>query len=139
MGNISGWTEGILFTLAFITILGVILVSFNGLYGKDYSVGLTDNTTENLFIQYQETSSEQIKGGDVAFDADQGISLKSSDGLAKDAISIVWSFLTGGFIENAVGYWNVGASGQVIAKTLRIIWFLSLVFALLFALFKIKL
>ena len=139
MGNISGWTEGILLTLAFVTILGLILVSFNGLYDKDFSVGLTDNTTENLFVEYQETSSEQIKGGEVAFDADQGISLKSSYGLAKDAISIVWSFISGGFIENAVGYWNVGASGQVIAKALRILWFLSLVFALLYALFKIKL
>jgi len=139
MSNISGWTEGILLTLAFVTVLGVVVLSLNGMYDKNYSVGLQDNTTENLFIEYQDTASEQIKGGEVEFDASQGITLKSSYGLAKDAIGIVWSFITGGFIENAVGYWNLGASGLILAKSLRILWFLSLVFALLYALFKIKL
>ena len=139
MGNISGWTEGILLTLAFVAVLGIILASFNSMYSRNYSVGLTDNTTENLFVEYQDTASQNIKGGEVEFDAQQGISLKNSYGLATDAISIVWTFLTGGFIENAISYWNVGASGQILAKALRIIWFLSLVFALLYALFKIKL
>jgi len=138
MGSVTGWTEGILLTLAFIAVLGVIIASFNGMYNKDHSLGLSDNTTENLFIEYQDTASQNIKGGEVEFDAQQGISLKNSYGLAKDAISIIWSFLTGGFIETAVGYTNTGTAGSILAKSLRIIWFLSLVFALLYALFKIK-
>jgi len=137
MGNISGWTEGILLTLAFVTILGLVIGGFNSKYDKDYSLGITDNTTESLFINYQDTASEQLKGGEVAFDAQQGISLKNSYGLATDAISIAWSFLSGGFIEKAAQMWNVGAAGLVLAKALRIIWFLSLVFALLYALFKV--
>jgi hypothetical protein len=137
MGNISGWTEGILLTLAFVTILGLVIGGLNSQYGKSYSLGITDNNTEELFINYQDTASQQLKGGEVAFDAQQGISLKNSYGLATDAISISWSFLSGGFIEKAAQMWNVGAAGLVLAKALRIIWFLSLVFALLYALFKV--
>jgi len=139
MGSISGWTEGILLTLAFITVFGIVLAGFNLKYGQNYSLGITDNTTEQLFIDYQDTSQEQIKGGEVEFDADQGITLKESYGLAKDAINIVWTFLSGGFIEKVAESWNVGESGMVLARSIRIIYFLSLVFALLYALFKVAL
>jgi hypothetical protein len=139
MATISGWTEGILFTLLFLTIFGIVIAGFNVQYGKSYSLGLTDNTTQQLFITYQNTSQQQIKGGDVAFDASQGISLKSSYGLVTDAISIIWNFVSGGFIENAINLLNLGASGTALAVTLRIIWFLSIVFALLYALFKVVL
>lgn len=138
MANVSGWSEGILFTLAFIAVLGVVVAGFNSMYGQSNSLGFTDNDTEQLFINYQDTAEQQIKGGEVEFDAQQGISLKSSYGLAKDAINIVWTFLSGGFIEEAINNWGLGTSGTILAKTVRIIWFLSLVFALLYALFKIK-
>lgn len=139
MGNVSGWTEGILLTLAFIAVLGLVVAGFNLQYGKSHSVGFSDSETEQLFIDYQDTARSQIEGGDVEFDALQGISLKSSYGLAKDAISIVWTFLSGGFIEEAISNWNVGTAGTLFARAIRILWFLSLVFALLYALFKIKL
>lgn len=137
MGSISGWTEAILLSLAFIAILSVVIVSFNTMYGETYSLPITDNGTETAFIEYQDTAQTQIDGGDVEFDAQQGITLKSSYGLTKDIIGIVWSFLTGGWIENIINMWNLGASGVILAKTLRILYFLSLVFALLYALFKV--
>lgn len=138
MGNISGWTEGILLTLAFVTIIGIVVAGFNILYNQDHSIGFTDNSnSEQLFINYQDNANSEIQGGDVEFDASQGISLKNSYGLTKDAISIVWGFMSGGFIEEAINSWNLGASGAAFAKTIRILWFLSLVFALLYALFKI--
>ena len=138
MANVSSWTEGIIFTLAFLAILSIVVVDFNINYGQTNSVDINDNTTENLFIEYQNTSQRQIKGGEVEFDAQQGISLKSSYGLVTDAMSIVWSFLSGGFIEAAINSWNLGAAGTILAKAMRIIWFLSAVFALLYALFKTK-
>lgn len=138
MANISGWTEGILLTLAFVAALSVVIVSLNLQYGQDHSLGFSDTATEQLFIDYQDTAEQQIKGGEVEFDAQQGISLKSSYGLATDAINIVWVFLSGGFIEESINAWGLGAAGSILAKTIRIIWFLSLVFALLYALFKIK-
>lgn len=139
MGNISGWTEGIILTLVFVAVLTIAISNFNVLYDKDNSLGFTDNTTEQLFIEYQQTTQDQIEGGDVAFDADQGITLKSSYGMAKDGIRIVNSFLTGGFIERAFEMIGAGEGGMALARGLRILYVLSLIFALLYALFKIAL
>lgn len=137
-GSISGWTEGILLTLAFLAVFGIVVGGFNLMYGQNHNVGITDNSgTEQLFIEYQDTSEQQIKGGDVEFDAQQGITLKSSYGITKDALNIAWSFISGGFIEQLAQAWNVGEAGLIFAKALRIIYFLSLVFGLLYLLFKV--
>lgn len=138
MGNISGWAEGILLTLAFVAVLGIIIANFNVLYNQDNDLGLSDDSNaEQLFIDYQDTAQAQIEGGEVEFDATQGITLKSSYGITKDVIGIIWSFVTGGFIEKLAQAWNVGESGMILAKSIRILYFLSVVFALLYALFKV--
>ena len=140
MSNVSNWTEGIILSLAFLAIFGIILGAFNLMYSKNYDSGIVDNSnSEALFITYQDTAQTQIKSGEATFDATQGITLKSSWGLAKDATVIVWGFVTGGFIENLAEKLNLGESGMLLAKALRVLYFLSLVFALLYALFKVVL
>jgi hypothetical protein len=136
-GSLSGWTEGILLSIAFVLVLGIIITNFNGLYGRNEQLGLGTNTTSEDFIKYQETASEQIRGGEATFDASQGITLKSSWGITKEAFNVVASFITGGWIEQVFEYSNLGEGGQVLAKYLRVLFFLSLVFALLYILFKI--
>ena len=137
-GVLSGWTEGILFSLAFVLILGVIVTNFNGIYEKDFQIGLGTNTTANAFINYQDTAGEQITGGEVDFDSSSGITLKSSWGIVKNAFSMVSSFLTGGWIEDIFTMTNTGEAGQIYAKYLRILWVLSLILAVLYILFKVK-
>lgn len=139
MAEISEWTEGILLTLTFIGVLTIIIAGFNIDFNKNKSLGLSDNSTEQLFIDYQDTAQDQINGGEVEFDSREGITLKSSYGLAKDLINILWNFFSGGFIEKIAVMLNVGQSGMLLAKALRIIWFLSLVGAILYASFKVKL
>lgn len=140
MGTVSGWTEGIILSLVFVTVLTLVVVNFNMLYSKNNVLPFSDASgSQNLFINYQDTAQQNIQGGDVQFDAQQGITLKSSWGLAKDAVSITWSFLSGGWIEQTVNAWGIGESGTALAKGLRILYFLSLVFALLYALFKVAL
>lgn len=135
--SISGWTEAILLSLAFITVFGIVIAGFNLQYGQNYSLGLSDDSTEQLFIEYQDTAQSQIEGGEVEFDAQQGISLKQSYGLTKDIMNIIWAFLSGGFIEDMFALLNLGASGVAIAKVFRVLWFISVVFGLLYALFKV--
>jgi len=138
MASVQGWTEGILLSLVAVTVMGLLVANFNLLYDKNNALPFEDNSgAEQLFIEYQDTAQSQIKGGEAEFDADQGITLKSSWGLAKDAVSITWSFISGGWIEQTVAAWGAGEAGTALAKGLRIIYFLSLVFALLFALFKV--
>lgn len=140
MGSVSSWTEGILLSLVFLSILTLVVVQFNGLYNKNNVLPFQDpSNSENLFIEYQDTAQTNIQGGEVQFDAQQGITLKSSWGLAKDAVGITWGFISGGWIEQTVNSWGLGENGTALAKGLRILYFLSLVFALLFALFKVAL
>ena len=132
--------RGIILSLVFVAVLSVVVGGMNVMYNQEYDVPFSDNSgSESLFITYQDTAQEQIGGGEAEFDAQQGITLKSSWGLAKDAVSITWGFISGGWIEETVDAWNIGESGTILAKGLRIIYFLSLVFAILFALFKVAL
>lgn len=133
----SGWVEGILLSLTALAVLTIIISSFNVLYNKNYDLGLSDNETETKFIEYQETSQTGLEGGEVSFDSDQGITLKNSYGIAIDAVKITWDFISGGWIENIINKWNTGESGTALAKAIRIIYFLSLVFGILYALFKV--
>ena len=136
-GSLSGWAEGILFSLAFVLILGLVVVNFNGLYDQDNQIGLGTNTTADAFTNYQDTAGDQILGGEADFDSASGITLKSSWGVTKEVFNIVASFLTGGWIEQVFEMMNLGEAGQIWAKYLRIIWILSLIFAILYILFKV--
>ena len=138
MGMISGWTEAIILSLTFVAVLTLVVAGFNSMYGQNYSLGLSDNSsTETLFITYQNTSQEQLVGGEVAFDAQQGITLKSSYDMAKDVVKIIWGFLTGNWIKDVFTMLKLGGPGLLLARAFQVIWFLSLIFAMLYALFKV--
>lgn len=136
-GSLSGWTEGILLSIAFVLVLGVVVTNLNGMYDEDHQVGLGTNTTAESFINYQDTAGGQIIGGEADFDSGSGITLKSSWGVTKEVFNIVGSFLTGGWIEQVFEMMNLGEAGQIWAKYLRILWVLSLIFAILYILFKV--
>lgn len=136
-GTLSGWSEGILLIIGFLTVFGIIVTNFNGMYGEDNQVGFGTNTTANSFIDYGDTANSKITGGEADFDSSSGMTLKESWGITKGVYSIVMSFVTGGFIEDAFYYTNLGESGQAFAVILRILWTLSLIFAILYILFKV--
>lgn len=137
-GSITGWTEGILLSIAFVLILGIVITNMNGLHGKDFQIGLGTDTSADEFINYQDTAGTQIGGGTASFDSVNGITLSSSWGMIKEAFNVIGSFITGGWIEQIFAYTNLGEAGQIIASYLRIIWFIGLIFAIVYILFKVK-
>lgn len=136
-GSLSGWSEGILLTIAFLTVFGIIVTNFNGMYEKDNQVGFGTNTTADTFIDYTGTADDKVRGGEAEFDSSSGMTLKESWGITKGVYKILVAFVTGGFIEDAFYYTNLGESGQSFAVILRILWTLSLIFAILYILFKV--
>ncbi len=136
-GSLSGWTEGILLSLAFVLVLGLVVTNFNGLYNQDNQIGLGTNTTADALINYQNTAGDKILGGEADFESGAGITLSSSWGITKEVLNIVGSFLTGGWIEQVFEMTNLGEPGQIWAKYLRVLWVLSLIFAILYILFKV--
>lgn len=140
MATVEAFKEAALFSLLFLTVLTVVVVNFNALYGENYDPGFSDpSNSEQLFITYQENARQQIEGGEVQFDANTGISLKSSWGISKDIVTIIWNFISGGWIEQLTNAWGLGASGVAVAKFFRILYFIALIFALLYMLFKVVL
>lgn len=138
MANLSGWGEGIVLSLVFVIALGVVMGSFNLMYGKDYNIGLDSkvNSSKQLFLEYGENSPSQLVGGEVTTNNDGGLSLKSSFGLMTDFAGIVWSFITGGWIEQIIGFTGTGEAGTALAWGLRMLWIVGVLSAVLYALFK---
>jgi hypothetical protein len=138
MASLESWIDGILFTLLAVGCFSLIIAGFNLTFSKGYSSPFSDSSgSEQLFIDYQDSAVTQIQGGEATFDASQGITLKSSWGLIKDAASLVGNFFTGGFIENTAASLHLGAAGMAFAKVMRILFVMSMIFAVVYALFKV--
>lgn len=137
--GLYGWGEAIMLSFAFVVIMGFVIAGFNNMYGKSYSTGLTTNSSEQLFFKYQDNAKSKIEGGEVDTNAVYGVTLKSSFDIVKDFMNIIWTVLSGGWIENVAAMLNLGEAGMTIAFYLRVLYFISVVFALLFALLKVAL
>lgn len=133
--SMVGWTEGILLSVLLVVAFGIIIGGMNVKYDKNNQIGLGGNTTESAFINYQSTLEREIGGGEVEFTAGEGLTLKSSWTVIKSGISIIWSFLTGGWIETIVMYLKLSSA---VALTFRILYFLSIGYIILTILFKVK-
>ena len=126
--NFSGWAEVILLLFCTVNVYGLIIADLNNNYGQNNVVPFTDSAgVEGLFISYQNTSQTGVIGGDVDFSAEQGLTLKSSFSLIKNALTIIWSFISGGGIEEIINSFGLGLPGAALAKALRVLYFLGLV------------
>jgi len=131
--SMSGWLEGVIFILLFITIFTVFIGDFNVLYNKNNQISLTGvNATKSSLINLQQTGSESIKGGEAELrDTSSGLGLKSTWSILKSMFGILLSLLTGGFIEDLIGYMHIDLS---IALFFRILYVLSLIAGMIYIL-----
>lgn len=135
--SLGGWNEGILLSILVVMILGIIIGGMNVKYNQDNQLGLGGNVTEDAFINYQSTLEREITGGEANFDSNSGLTLKSSWGIIKSGMDIIWGFLTGGWIETiSTDYMKLPPA---VAMILRLLYFLSVGYIILKILFKVKL
>lgn len=137
MGVFSGWMEGILLTVAFLSVFTYALVSLNADYDQVYTSPLTDNETMASFVSYQEAAQTSIGEGNVVTNSVIGVNIVQSYNLLKGAGNIIWSFLSGGFISNLGSMLHLGEAGMTLALVLRVIWVLGIVFGFLYIFFKV--
>ena len=133
--SMGGWTEGILLSILAVMVLGLIVSGFNNMYGNDNEIGLGTNATDD-YVTYQSTLETEIGGGEAEFSASEGLTLKSSWGVIKAGISIIWDFLTGGWIETVII--KMMKLPAEVALIFRILYFLSIGFIILKILFKVR-
>jgi len=136
--SISGWVEGIALIILFMGLFGAVISNMNIHYGQDYQIGLGNqiNGTRSALIGYQDTASSEITGGEAEFTTSQGLTLKSSWSILKSIGSVLWDFITGGFIETIVGWMHLNMEVAII---LRVLYFISVIFAVITVLFRRKL
>ena len=137
MGVFSGWFEGILLTVAFLAVLTIGIASLNTDYSQTHTIPLVDNTTMQSMISYQQGAQSQIQRGDVITGSVIGINIVQSYNLLKGAGNIIWSFLSGGFINQLGNMLGLGDAGMTLMNVLRIIWVLGLIFGFLYVFFKV--
>ena len=121
----------------FITATSVIIAGMNYQYNESYELPIGVNTSELELVYYLQNSSNSLESSEVTFDTDVGVQAKSSWGILLTAFGTIRTFLSGGFINNVVGLFGLGAVGDAIVTALTVIFVLSLIFAILYALFKV--
>lgn len=139
MSGLSGWAETM---IIFVLVIGLMTVMFAGMnadYNKDYSVGINTTSLEGNITAKSRQGQEQILGGEANNNAnsDAGI-LSTSIGIVTGMGSLTWTFMTGGFIEKIIGYLNLGIAGTKLALWLRVLWVMSVIFAIAYTIFKVK-
>jgi len=133
--SLSGWTEGILLIILFIMMFGIVIGGFNSMYSKSYTTGLGVNETKMEFIEAQDTLQSELDTGEVDYNSVYGLNLKSSWAMIKAVLNIVWNFITGGFIETICMWMHLPAE---VALIFRMLYFLSLIFFIMYIIFKVK-
>lgn len=133
------WAEVILFSMAFVLILGFVVASFNTSFSqsKDASFGLATNDTINTWNDLQDTMDTGVKEGE-ATNNNLGISVSTTWGILKAIYSAGISFVTGGWIRSTINMLNMGYAGNILATILQILYFASFAFILIKILFKVN-
>ena len=136
--TLQGWTEGIIIALLFVVVLGIVVVGMNDLYEKDHKiVGLETSGFLDATESYQKGIEEKYRGGEASFLAQIGLTLKTSWDIIFSTMNLVWSFITGGWIETiTTDYMKLP---RVVGLIFRMLYFLSIGFIILKILFKISL
>lgn len=135
--TMEGWTEGIVFSVLFVIILGgVVFTGMNNTYDGDLQIeGLDTSSVQSTFENLQESQQEKIDGGDATFQSDSGLTLSTSWDMIKSILSMVLGFLGGGWVEALVSYLHLPA---IVGVIIRGLWIVTLGFIILGILFSRK-
>lgn len=133
------WSEVILFSMAFILILGFVIATMNNSFNqdKDASLGLSTEDTVDEWNSLQDTMDTGVREGEATND-NNGLSVSTSWGVLKAIYGAGINFVTGSWISNTIALLNMGYAGTVLALILKILYFASFAFILIKILFKVN-
>lgn len=139
MASLSGWTEAAIGIGLVVAAIGVIIFSMNVEYGQSYdpTFNISTDATQQLLQDYQGTLETGIDG-EAQSSAQGGINVVTSWSIIKAGLSMVWSFVTGGFVDNTIGLLPLGNLHTPVSLAFRLLFIFSIGFILIKILFKIK-
>lgn len=133
--SLGGWIEGILFSLLVVSLIIIVAGGMNQKYGKDNQIGIGGNTTTSALINYQGSAQTQTTEGEAVFTSTEGLTLKSLWGMLKGMISIIWDFLSGGWIETICSWMKLPL---IVSTIFRVLYFISIVLIIITIFQKVK-
>jgi len=135
-GTFEGWTQGMVFSVLFVIIFGLIIANMNNLYSQNYSIqGLKTDEIQKTFQNFQKSTSEKFSGGEVSF-GDVVMSLSTSWDILISILKMLLLFIVSGeWISTVISYLMLP---DAIAWGLRGLYIAGLFFILLRILFKVK-
>ncbi len=134
--TLQGWTEGIIIAILFVMAFGIVIVGMNDLYEKEHEIaGLETGDLLTATESYQKGVEEKYRGGEASFLAQVGLTLKTSWDIIFSTMNLVWSFITGGWIETITDYMKLP---PIVGLIFRMLYFLSIGFIVLKILFKVR-
>jgi len=138
--TMQGWVEGIGMMVLFVIIFGVVVAGMNLLYSEDHNIeGLETDSYQNALQGFEASQEEKLKGGEVDFESNNPISLKTSWDIVMSTLTLVWNFITGSWIQTIlVSYLKLGTVGITIAIILRGLLFVAIGFIVLRIIFRVK-
>lgn len=137
--SLSSLSEAVIGIILFLGILAIIIVAMNVKYGQTYdaTIGLGTNDTKTSFEKYQETLQTGL-GSDASTSAISGVNVIGSWGMIQAGLSMALNFVTGGFIQNAIGLLRLGNAGVYLGWAFRLLFIFGIAFIMIKILFKIK-
>lgn len=137
--SLSGFTEGALGIILFLSVIAVIIISMNNTYNKteDPTFGFSTNDTLAKYIDYQNKLQNATTTG-VAQTNLFGLGLDTIWAMVQIGVTTTWTMLTGGWISNAVGLLQLGDSGKALALILRLLYIMAVGFIVIKLITKVK-
>lgn len=136
--TLSGWTEVALFSILFLTAMGFLIVGMNSNYNKNFDATIGFSSTNiTPFVNYQNQLQNATASGEAQTGL-LGLSVTSTWTMILTGLNLVWNFLSGGWIEHAIGLLMLGESGHMLAIILRLIYMLSIGFIAIKLITKVR-
>lgn len=125
----GSWIEVILFIVLFVGILAIISTSMNSAYSKsnDLTFGIvTSDTLQNVKdLSGSFSNSTQVEG-QMSMTSYGLLILSTIPKMITAVMSLVWTFISGGFINSIVGAMNLGDYAGLVIIIFKLLYFISL-------------
>lgn len=136
--SLSGWTETALFVTLFMLLFALLIVNLNVNLSESYdsTFGRPDrlSSVQTALSNYQDTLQAGVEEGQ-ATSSGNGLSWTKAWSIITAGATIMWSFLTGGFIEDIV---SMVGFPTIVGTILRILFVISIGFILIKLVLRIK-
>ncbi len=141
MATLENWTSVIAVAVLFVILFGAAIATMNGLYSQNHAIaGLETDGFQSAFENYQESMESKLKGGDASLTSAVGLTVSTSWDVIVSTFNLLGNFISGGWIRTIIiDYMHMdGTGGVALAFFLRGLFLLSIGYAILKVLFKIK-